>query len=81
MAANSSLARLRASGQITEIRTRDLRFRPNESAEFLSNVLPEPLSQSAMAMLEEHLEGWIAGLRLVSLSLGAGATRSVTLPS
>ena len=33
-------------------------------------MLPAPLSESAMAMLEERLEGWIAGLRLVTLSLG-----------
>ena len=67
------LAKLRATGQVAEIRTRDLRFRPDESAEFLSKVLPAPLSESAMAMLEERLEGWIAGLRLVTLSLGAAA--------
>ena len=67
------LAKLRASGQVTEIRTRDLRFRPDESVEFLSKVLRSPLSESTMAMLQERLEGWIAGLRLVTLSLGAGA--------
>ena len=67
------LAKLRAAGHVAEIRTRDLRFRPDESAEFLSKVLPAPLSESAMAMLEERLEGWIAGLRLVTLSLGAAA--------
>ena len=67
------LAKLRARGHITEIRTRDLRFRPDESAEFLGKVLPAPLSQSALAMLQERLEGWIAGLRLVTLSRGAGA--------
>ena len=67
------MAKLRARGHITEIRTHDLRFRPDESAEFLGKVLPAPLSQSALAMLQERLEGWIAGLRLVTLSLGAGA--------
>ena len=67
------LAKLRARGHITEIRTRDLRFRPDESAEFLGKVLPAPFSQSALAMLQERLEGWIAGLRLVTLSRGAGA--------
>ena len=67
------LAKLRARGHITEIRTRDLRFRPDESAEFLGKVLPAPLSQSALAMLQERLEGWIAGLRLVTLSRGAEA--------
>ena len=41
--------------------------------QFLNKVLPAPLSQSALAMLQERLEGWIAGLRLVTLSWGAGA--------
>ena len=63
------LAKLRARGHVTEIRTRDLRFRPDESAEFLGKVLAAPFSPSAMAMLDQRLEGWIAGLRLVTLSL------------
>jgi LuxR family maltose regulon positive regulatory protein len=67
------LSQLRARGQVGEIRTNDLRFRPDESAEFLSKVLRAPISASSMAMLEERLEGWIAGLRLVTLSLDAGA--------
>ncbi len=67
------LAKLRATGQVTEIRTRDLRFGPDESAEFLSKVLRSPVSESTVAMLEERLEGWIAGLRLVTMSLDAGA--------
>ncbi len=67
------LAKLRASGQVTEIRTRDLRFGPEESVEFLSKVLRSPVSESTIAMLQERLEGWIAGLRLVTLSLDAGA--------
>ena len=67
------LAKLRARGEVTEIRSRDLRFSPAESAEFMRKVLPAPLSQSALDLLHERLEGWIAGLRLVTLSLGAGA--------
>ena len=66
------LSQLRARGRVGEIRTHDLRFRPDESAEFLSKVLRSPLSASTMAMLEERLEGWIAGLRLVTLSLDIG---------
>ncbi|HSN77683.1 MAG TPA: LuxR C-terminal-related transcriptional regulator, partial [Anaerolineae bacterium] len=67
------LANLRAKGQVAEIRTRDLRFTPEESATFLNQALTAPLSPSALAALDQQLEGWIAGLRLVTLSLGAGA--------
>jgi hypothetical protein len=49
-----------------------LRFTPDEAAAFLDNVLAAPLSPSMMALLDQRLEGWIAGLRLVTLSLGAG---------
>ena len=68
------LANLRAKGQVAEIRTRDLRFTPEEAATFLDKALAIPLSRSAMAFLDQRLEGWIAGLRLVTLSLGAGAS-------
>lgn len=67
------LASLRAKGQVVEIRTRDLRFTPEETATFLDRTLAAPLSRSALAFLDQQLEGWIAGLRLVILSLGAGA--------
>ena len=63
------LANLRAEGQVVEIRTRDLRFIPDESAAFLAKVLAAPLSQAAVTLLDQHIEGWIAGLRLATLSL------------
>ena len=73
------LANLRAKGQVAEIRTRDLRFTPEEAAAFLERVLAAPLSQSAVALLDQRLEGWIAGLRLVTLSLCAGADAETEL--
>jgi LuxR family maltose regulon positive regulatory protein len=66
------LAGLRAKGRLTEIRTRDLRFTSEESAAFLSKSLSVPLSQGAMDLLDQRLEGWVAGLRLVTLSLARG---------
>ncbi|MBE2234280.1 MAG: hypothetical protein IAE85_12375 [Anaerolinea sp.] len=66
------LASLRAKGQVVDIRTRDLRFTPGETTTFLDKALATPLSRSAIAFLDQQLEGWIAGLRLVILSLGAG---------
>ena len=63
------LAHLRATGQITIIRTRDMRFTPQETAAFLNKTLAAPLSPVAMALLDQRIEGWAAGLRLASLSL------------
>ena len=63
------LASLRAKGLITEIRGRDLRFTRDETSEYLGRVLPAPLSEPAVALLEQRTDGWIVGLRLVSLSL------------
>jgi LuxR family transcriptional regulator, maltose regulon positive regulatory protein len=64
-----ALSTLRAKGQLTEIRARDLRFTPAESAAYLEMALSAPLSQPAFEALESRTEGWIAGLQLASLSL------------
>jgi LuxR family maltose regulon positive regulatory protein len=63
------LARLRARGQITEIRSRDLRFTAEEAAAYLDLALAAPLSQPVRAALEQRTEGWIAGLQLAALAL------------
>jgi LuxR family transcriptional regulator, maltose regulon positive regulatory protein len=64
-----SLASMRAKGQLTEIRARDLRFTPDETAAYLKQALPAPLSKRALELLERRTEGWIAGLQLASLLL------------
>jgi LuxR family maltose regulon positive regulatory protein len=63
------LARLRARGQLTELRAADLRFTPSEAAEFLNRVMGLNLSAENIAALEIRTEGWIAGLQLAALSL------------
>lgn len=63
------LARLRARGQLTELRAAELRFTPDEAAEFLNQVMGLNLSRAEMAALEAHTEGWIAGLQLAALSM------------
>lgn len=65
------LAGLRAKGLITEIRSRDLRFTRDETAEYLDRVLSVPPSEPTVALLEKRTEGWIADLHLASLSLRA----------
>lgn len=63
------LARLRARGQMTELRAADLRFTPTEAAEFLTQVMGLNLSALDVAALETRTEGWIAGLQLAAISM------------
>jgi LuxR family maltose regulon positive regulatory protein len=63
------LARLRARGQMTEIRADDLRFTPEETAAFLRGVMGLDLLEESVTALEERTEGWIAGLQLAALSV------------
>ena len=65
---NLPLARLRARGQLTELRAADLRFTPAETAEFLKRVMGLNLAADDIATLEIRTEGWIAGLQLAALS-------------
>ena len=63
------LARMRAQGQLTELRAADLRFTFAEAAGFLNQVMGLNLSEDDIASLETRTEGWIAGLQLAALSL------------
>lgn len=63
------LARLRARGQLTELRAADLRFTPAEAAVFLNQAMGLNLSTEDIAALEARTEGWIAGLQLTALSM------------
>jgi LuxR family maltose regulon positive regulatory protein len=63
------LARLRASGQLTELRAADLRFTLSEATEFLNQAMRLKLSAENIAALETRTEGWIAGLQLAALSM------------
>ncbi len=64
-----SLARLRATGQLTEVRATDLRFTPDEATAFLNQVMGLTLSTQDIVTLEKRTEGWIAGLQLAAISL------------
>jgi LuxR family maltose regulon positive regulatory protein len=63
------LARLRARGQLTELRATDLRFTSAEAAQFLNQVMGLNLSDEDIAALETRTEGWIVGLQLAALAL------------
>ena len=66
---NLPVARLRAQGQLAELRIADLRFTSSEAAEFLTQVMGLNLSVEDIAALENRTEGWIAGLQLAALSM------------
>ena len=63
------LARLRARGQLTEVRAADLRFTPSEASAFLNQVMGLNLTADDIDALETRTEGWIAGLQLAAISL------------
>ena len=63
------LQALRARDQMSEIRTRDLRFTTAEAGEFLKQAVTVPLQGEALVALAEQTEGWPAALRLAALTL------------
>src|SRR3984957_7172929 len=63
------LARLRARGQLAELRAADLRFTPEEAAELRGETGGPALPGPAVAALVARTEGWAAGLQLAGLSL------------
>ncbi|HEX9028407.1 MAG TPA: LuxR C-terminal-related transcriptional regulator [Anaerolineales bacterium] len=64
-----ALARLRACGQLLELRADDLRFTPAETSLFLNQVMGLEISPENIAALEARTEGWIAGLQMAALSM------------
>ncbi len=63
------IARLRARGQLTELRQSDLRFTPDEATEFLKQIKKIELSANDVAALTSRTEGWIAGLQMAAVSM------------
>ena len=70
------LHRLRARGQLVELRLSDLRFNSEETSRMFE--LPEgaPLSETEIKLIEERTEGWAAGLRMALLSIQGKADRA-----
>lgn len=64
------IARLRLDGELAEIGTADLRFRPEEVEEFLRSLPAAPeFSGTEVASLTARTEGWPAGVRLAGMTL------------
>ena len=63
------LARLRAVGEVAELRTSELRFDPAETAQLFTETYGRPLDADVLADLAVRTEGWIASLQLVQAAL------------
>lgn len=65
-----SLASLRGSGEIVNIRHADLKFTKSETSEFLCKKDIGSIDKESLSTIFEVTEGWPAGLRLLGLSMG-----------
>ena len=59
--------RLRASGQLGEIRFAELRFSRDEASDMLSRLAPS-LSEEQIDATANHVEGWAVGLQMAALA-------------
>jgi DNA-binding SARP family transcriptional activator len=63
------LARLRALGEVAELRTDDLRFDPTETERLFRETYAMRLEPGLIAELSRRTEGWAASLQLVRAAL------------
>lgn len=63
------LPRLRVRGQMTELRSHDLRFTAGEARQFFGLAPRLSLADESLRALNERTEGWVAGLQLAALAL------------
>jgi LuxR family maltose regulon positive regulatory protein len=73
------LPRLRARGELTEIRAADLRFCVSEAEALVGSVGAVELDASAVHGLCERTEGWAAGLQLAAITLRGAAAPAAAL--
>jgi len=71
-----SLARLRARGQLAELRASSLRFRDEEVSHWMQTNLPD-ISNESLSLLSEKTEGWVAALQIVRSSLSGRDAQDV----
>jgi LuxR family maltose regulon positive regulatory protein len=62
------VSRLRARGQLAEVRAADLRFTEEETSEYFEGMGLQ-LSDGEISTLEGRTEGWVAALQLAALSM------------
>ena len=69
------LARLRGQGELNEIQQADLRFSSQETWDFLQENSSYQFSQETVRQLDQRLEGWAVGLRLLLVALQSSQTQ------
>ena len=70
------VGRIRASGELLELRAHDLAFTVEETHRLMEETLAPPWHPEESLVLHGRTEGWPAGLQLASLSLRATADRA-----
>src|SRR5579859_1635090 len=68
------LARLRARGDLCEVHATDLRFSCEETLAFVQQITVFQVSPEAIKQLGRRLDGWAAGLRLLTFALQGRVT-------
>ena len=63
------LSRLRARGELVELRATDLRFSVEEAGTFLNQVMGLQLAARDVSELVGRTEGWAAGLQMAALAM------------
>ena len=75
------LARLRAAGELVEVRAQELQFADAEADQLLNGTLELGLEAADVQRLQERTEGWPAGLQLAALSLRGRSDRAAFIRS
>ena len=75
------LGRLRAMGELNEIRTEELAFSEEEAECLLNEKMGLDIDPDDVAALLEHTEGWPAGIYLAALSLQRTADKHAFIES
>ena len=70
------LARLRARGQLVELRQEELCFQLEEVEEFTNLTMSLALPPEQVTFLAKQTEGWISGLQLAAISVREAQDRS-----
>lgn len=64
-----NLARLKANGEIIEIRSNDLRFSKSETQKFLNKIVNKEISDKQIQKLKIRTEGWAVGIQLAAIAM------------
>lgn len=63
------LSRLRAGGELVELRAHDLRFSVEDAEVFLKQVMGLELTAADASELVKRTEGWVSGLQMAALAM------------